>query len=66
MADEEAVLGAKRFFEDRGIQTAGGITVTVNEPNRFQTYCYTNPEHRAKLKELAALYGANVRRVDSG
>jgi len=54
VAEEETVLAAKRFFEERGIQTAGGITVTVNEPNRFQTYCYTNPEHRAKLKDLAA------------
>lgn len=54
VADEKAVLGAKRFFEERGIQTAGGITITVNEPNRFQTYCYTNPEHREKLKGLAA------------
>jgi hypothetical protein len=55
VADEQTVRQAKEFFESRGIQTAGGITVTVNEPNRFETYCYTNPEHRQKLKEVVAL-----------
>ncbi len=52
VADEPTILQAKLFFESRGVRTSGGITVTVNEMNRFQTYCYTNPEHRAKLKEV--------------
>jgi hypothetical protein len=52
VADRDTVLKAKRFFQDRGIQVAGGITITVSEMNRFQTYCYSNPEHRKKLKEI--------------
>lgn len=47
VADEKTLLQAKLFFENRG-----GITIMVNEMNRFQTYCYTNPEHRQKLKEV--------------
>lgn len=52
VAEESTLLQARRYFEDQGIQVAGGITVTVNERNRFQTYCYTNPEHCQKLKEV--------------
>jgi hypothetical protein len=52
VAGEETVTKAKQFFESRGLETAGGITLTVSERNRFETYCYTNPEHRQKLKEL--------------
>jgi hypothetical protein len=52
VADKETILKLKRFFQDRGIRTAGGITITVNERNRFETYCYSNPEHRKKLKEI--------------
>jgi hypothetical protein len=52
VADRDTVLGAKKFFHDHGVETAGGITITVNEGNRFQTYCYSNPEHRKKLKEV--------------
>jgi hypothetical protein len=52
VADRETLLKAKRFFQDRGIKVAGGITITVSEMNRFQTYCYSNPEHRKKLKEI--------------
>jgi hypothetical protein len=52
VADEETLAQARRFFEERGIPTSGGITLTVNERNRFQTYCYTNPEHRRKVKEV--------------
>lgn len=52
VADESTIKNAKKFFEDRGLKTAGGITITVSERNRFETYCYTNPEHRQKLKEI--------------
>ncbi len=52
VADKETIIKLKRFFQDRGIVVAGGITATVNEMNRFQTFCYSNPEHRKKLKEI--------------
>lgn len=52
IVDEPTLLKAKKFFADRGVQTAGGITLTVNESNNFETFCYTNPEHRKKVKEI--------------
>ena len=52
VADKDDILKLKRYFQDRGIRVAGGITITVNERNRFETYCYSNPEHRKKLREI--------------
>ncbi len=52
VADKSTILKVKKFFQDRGIKVAGGITITVNERNNFETYCYSNPEHRKKLKEI--------------
>ncbi|HAH23363.1 MAG TPA: hypothetical protein DCL77_06355 [Prolixibacteraceae bacterium] len=52
VVDEATLLKAKNFFESRGVKTAGGITLTVNESNNFQTFCYSNPEHRKKIKEI--------------
>jgi hypothetical protein len=52
VVDEETLAQAKRFFESRGIRTAGGITTTVNESNRFETFCYSRPDHRKRVKEI--------------
>jgi len=52
VAEKGTLEKAKKFFEDRNIEVAGGITITVSERNWFQTYCYSNPEHRKKLKEV--------------
>ncbi len=52
VADKETIVKLKKFFQDLGVAVAGGITATVNESNRFQTFCYTNPEHRKKMKEI--------------
>ncbi len=52
IVDTETLATAKKFFADRGIRTAGGITLTVSERNRFETFCYTNPEHRQTVKEI--------------
>lgn len=51
---EDATLEqAKKFFHDRGIETAGGITYTINEANSFETFCYSNPEHRKMVQKIA-------------
>jgi hypothetical protein len=52
LVDDATLETAKKFFADRGVRTAGGITLTVNERNRFETFCYTNPEHRKKVREI--------------
>ncbi len=59
MVDQKTLDIAKKFFRDRGIQVAGGITFTVSEPNRFETFCYANPEHRKKVKEIAEYTAKN-------
>lgn len=53
MVDEKTVAFARKFFEDRGVKVAGGITYTIMESNRFQTFCYTRPESRQRVKEIA-------------
>jgi hypothetical protein len=59
VADQATITKAKAFFAERGVKTSGGITITVNEGNRFQTYCYTNPEQRQKLKEVVEFTARN-------
>jgi len=53
LVDEKTIEAAKAFFKARGVKVAGGITYTVNERNRYETFCYTNPEHRKRVKEIA-------------
>ena len=59
MPDQETLDKAKNFFKGKGVQTAGGITLTVNEGNRFETFCYSNPEHRKKVKEIVEFTARN-------
>jgi hypothetical protein len=51
---EDVIVPARDYLRGLGVEVAGGITVTVNERNRFQTYCYTNPEDRLRLKDICA------------
>jgi len=53
--DETTLMALKDYFRELGIQTAGGITVTINERDNFKTYCYSNPVYREKLKEIVTL-----------
>jgi hypothetical protein len=52
LATEEAVTNLKKFFADRGIKTSGALGLTVNEMNGFQTFCYTDPADREKVKSM--------------
>ena len=53
LVDEKTIESAKKFFATKGVKVAGGITYTINESNRFETFCYTNPEQRKKVREIA-------------
>ena len=44
---------AKKFFRDKGIEVGGGITYTINESNSFETFCYSDVEHRKQVREIA-------------
>jgi hypothetical protein len=50
---EITLESAIRFFKSKGLKVAGGITFTINESNNFETFCFSNPEHRKKAKEIA-------------
>jgi hypothetical protein len=52
IVDDATLNAAKAFFKKRGIETAGGITYTVDERNRFETFSYADPQHRAKVQEI--------------
>src|SRR4051812_36516557 len=53
LVDDATLEAAKKFFLAHGVQVAGGITFTVSEPNRFETFSYSNPEHRKAVQEIA-------------
>jgi hypothetical protein len=53
MPDEATLEAAKAFFAARGVKMAGGITYTINEANRFETFSFSNPEHRARARRIA-------------
>jgi hypothetical protein len=53
MPDAATLEAARAFFASRGVRTAGGITFTISEPNRFETFSYSNPAHRARAKAIA-------------
>ena len=57
--DQETLDKAKAFFLSKGVKVSGGITVTVNEQNMFETYCFSDPEHRKKLKEVVEFTARN-------
>ena len=59
IVNQDTLNIAKKFFKDRGIEVAGGITLTISEPNRFQTFCYSNPDDRKKVKELSEYTAKN-------
>lgn len=53
----EKLQWAKTVFERNGIQVSGGITSTAlvdgkRKPSIFDTFCYTDPVHRARYVEL--------------
>ncbi len=50
---EKTLESAIGFFKSKGLKIAGGITYTINESNNFETFCFSNPEHRKKAREIA-------------
>ena len=50
---DSTLQAAKAFFAAHQVDVAGGITFTIDEGNRYETFCYSNPEHRAKVKSIA-------------
>ena len=53
IVDDATIEKAKKFFQKQGIEVAGGITFTINESNEFETFCYSDPEHRKLVQKIA-------------
>ncbi len=57
----------KEFLESKGVEVSGGITTTINDfegaeagkQRLFQTFCYSDPAMRKRLKEISE-YAAQV------
>ena len=52
IVDDATLNTAKTFFQSKGVETAGGITLTISEPHNFKTFDYANPSDRAKVQEI--------------
>jgi hypothetical protein len=50
--DRETMLKVKRFFEGKGIKTAGGITLVADEGREFKQFSYTDPADRKHVEEV--------------
>jgi len=55
LADEQTLEDLKKFFTDRGVRVAGGITYSDNTSDQFRSFCYTNPDDRAFVRRVAEL-----------
>ena len=53
LADDQLLEQVKKFFLDRGVEVAGGMGLTVNEANNFQSFAYTDPKDRAYVKTIS-------------
>jgi len=49
----ETLEQAKKYFQEKGVEVGGGITYTIDESNDFETFCYSDPEHRKLIQEIA-------------
>jgi hypothetical protein len=63
VVDKKTLQSAKKFFQDKGLEVAGGITYTIDESNFLQTYCYSREEYRKKAQEVIEYAAANFDEV---
>lgn len=54
-AEKEHMLEVKKFFEDKGIRTSGGITTSAVGTEGFESLCYSNTQHLGDLKKAVEL-----------
>ena len=54
LATADEVEAMKKFFNDRGIKTSGGMGLTVQEGNGFQSFDYSSQADRDRIKEMSA------------
>lgn len=59
LVPEDVLLSVKSFFLEKGVEVGGGITFTIDESNNFETFSWTNPEHRKRAQEISAYTAAH-------
>ena len=59
LASESEVTTLKKFFTDRDVKVSGGLGLTANEPNGFQSYDYSTPADRALVKSFVEFTARN-------
>ncbi|MES2672992.1 MAG: hypothetical protein V4660_02070 [Pseudomonadota bacterium] len=59
LVDQNTLDIAKGYFKKKGVEVAGGITWTIDESNNFETFCYSDPAHRQKVKEVVEFTAKN-------
>ncbi len=55
LADDALLETVKKFFLDRGVRVAGGITFSDGGGGQFRSFCYTDPADRAFVKQATEL-----------
>jgi hypothetical protein len=56
VADDALLEALKKFFTDRGVRVAGGITWSDGAiGGQFRSFCYTDPKDRAFIKQISEL-----------
>ena len=50
---DKTLIKVKKFFQSKGLEIGGGITVTRSEPSDFETYSYARPEEREQVKHIS-------------
>jgi hypothetical protein len=53
MADGQLVENVKKFFQDHGVEEAGGIAYSDLSPGQFRSFVYTNDADRAHVQHVA-------------
>jgi len=53
LANDSDVETLKKFFNARAIKTSGGMGLTAQESNGFQSYDYNSPSDREKIKSMS-------------
>ena len=59
LATAADVATLKQFFTRRGIRVAGGMGLTANEGNGFQSYNYNSPADRDLIKAMSIFTATN-------
>lgn len=54
---DDAMKAAIKFFKSKGVEVSGGITYNYSggDRQRWESFCYSNPEHLAIIKKVAEL-----------